>query len=219
MIIAIDGPAGAGKSTIARSVAARLDLLYLDTGAMYRAVAWQALQSGVALDDEENATRVASEARIRFEANGERTFINGVEVTQAIREPQVDEASSSIAVISGVRRALVRQQQQIGTEGGLVAEGRDMTTVVFPNADVKIFLAASAETRACRRWLEQRARGFSVELSDVLAEVQQRDKQDSTRADSPLRIADDATVVDTTESTIEEVIERILEITTTKAGK
>ncbi len=219
MIVAIDGPAGSGKSTVAREVAAALKLMYLNTGAMYRAIAWKAIQRGTDLDDGETLASIAEQSVISFEQNGERTFIDGKDVTEAIREPEVGQASSAIARISGVRRALVKQQQQIGAQGGLVCEGRDMTTVVFPNADVKIFLDASPETRARRRFLELQERGIPASFEDVLAEVRRRDTQDSLREDSPLRVAEDAVVLDTTDLSVGQVIRKVLEMANTCSSR
>jgi cytidylate kinase len=216
--ITIDGPAGAGKSTVAKAIAEALGYTYLDTGAMYRAVAWKGLQEGIPPEDEEAYTRLANEMEIRFATTdkGQRVFVDGVDVTEALRTPEVTRLSSPVSAISGVRRVLVAQQQQMGRCGGVVAEGRDTGTVVFPDAEVKIFLTASEEERARRRWLERVAQGERVTLEEILVQQRQRDQRDSSRADSPLRPADEAVWIDTTHMTREAVIQRILELCRTR---
>lgn len=225
MIIAIDGPSGAGKSTVAKAVAKKLDFSCLDTGAMYRAVAWQALSDGVSLDDEEALGRIACEKNIEFgHADGDpvpkRVFIDGIEVTEAIRTAEIDKAVSPVSAAKPVREALVAQQQRIGRAGNYVVEGRDIGTVVFPEAEVKVFLTASDEERAHRRVRQNVDRGIgSIDYGEVLADLQRRDEHDSTRATSPLKPADDAVHIDSTGSYIEDVIERICEMARNKMNR
>jgi cytidylate kinase len=214
LIVAIDGPAGAGKSTVARGVARRLELLFLDTGAMYRAITWKALKEGVPLDDEEAMTRLARESEIELipGEDGDRVTIDGQDVTDAIRTPEVTRNVSQVAAHAGVREVLVERQRELGQGGGVVAEGRDIGTVVFPQAPVKIFLVASPMERARRRAKDLEAKGHAVNLDELAAEIARRDAYDSNRAVSPLKAADDAVLVDTDPMTPEQVIERILEI-------
>lgn len=214
LTITIDGPAGAGKSTIAKAVAATLGYTYLDTGAMYRAVAWKGLQENIPVEDEDAYTRLAKEMEIRFVTTeeGQRVLVNGEDVTDALRGPEVTRLSSPVSAISGVRRVLVAQQRAIGCCGGVVAEGRDTGTVVFPHAEVKIFLTASEAERARRRWLERVAAGEQIALEEILVQQRLRDQRDSSRTDSPLRPAEDAVLVDSTNMSIEAVVQRVLEL-------
>lgn len=215
MIIAIDGPSGAGKSTVAKAVAKKLGFSCLDTGAMYRAVAWQAQQNGVPLDDNEALGEVARSYDIEFGHNEgdpvpKRVFIGGVEVTDAIRTTEIDKAVSPVSAAPAVREALVDQQRRIGNAGDYVVEGRDIGTVVFPNAEVKVFLTASDEERAHRRVRQNVDRGVgSLDYEEVLADLRRRDTYDSSRATSPLRPAEDAIHIDSTTHYIEDVIEQI----------
>lgn len=212
MIIAIDGPAGAGKSTVSRALAKRLGYTYIDTGAMYRALAWKALQLRLRLDDERALTELAETVTIALQGEPDRlrVFIDGQDVTDAIRTPQVSEASSLIAAIPGVRRALVEQQQRMGQAGGVVLEGRDIGTRVFPHADVKFYLDADLDVRARRRWLEERARGRDLTLAQARREVEARDRRDQERQDSPLRPPDDAILIDSSTLSVEQVVETML---------
>lgn len=215
MIIAIDGPSGAGKSTVAKAVAKKLGFSCLDTGAMYRAVAWQALQNGVSLEDDAALGEVARTYDIEFgHADGDpvpkRVFIGGTEVTDAIRTAEIDRAVSPTSAAPSVRAALVDQQRRIGNAGNYVVEGRDIGTVVFPQAEVKVFLTASDEERAHRRVRQNVDRGVgSISYEEVLADLRRRDECDSNRATSPLRPADDAVHIDSTAHYIEEVIDQI----------
>lgn len=209
--IAIDGPAGAGKSTLARRLAARLGFLYIDTGAMYRAVALWARRLGVDWDDAARLEQLARESRIEL-APGGAVLLNGEDVSEAIRDPDISEGASRVSAIPGVRRALVDKQQQMGREASVVMEGRDIGTVVFPEAEVKIYLDATPEERTRRRLKDLAARGIQAEFGQVLAEIQRRDQRDSTRADSPLRQAPDAVYVDSTSMSEEQVEEALLKI-------
>ncbi len=212
IIVAIDGPAGAGKSTVARRVAARLGFLYIDTGAMYRAVGLWALRAGIELDDMHRLEQLAREARIELDGSGRRVRLNGEDVTEAIRAPEVSEAASRASAAPGVRRALVEMQRRMGAETSVVMEGRDIGSVVFPEAEVKIFLGAAPAVRAGRRGREGREKGRPASGEEVLVEIEARDRRDRGRADSPLLQAPDAVYVDTSELTIEEVEETILRI-------
>lgn len=209
--IAIDGPAGAGKSTLARRLAERLGYLYIDTGAMYRAIALWAKRLGVSWDDAPRLEQLARESRIEL-ASGGRVFLNGEDVSEAIRDPDISEGASRVSAIPGVRRALVAKQQQMGREASVVMEGRDIGTVVFPQAEVKIFLDATPEERARRRLKDLAARGIEADFAAVLAEMKRRDERDSTRADSPLRQAPDAIYVDSTGMSEDEVEQALLKI-------
>ena len=215
MIIAIDGPSGAGKSTVAKAVARKLGFSCLDTGAMYRAVAWQAVQNGVSLDDDAALGEVARSYDIEFvHQSGEPTpsgvLIGGTDVTAAIRTAEIDRAVSPVSAAPSVREALVDQQRRIGNAGDYVVEGRDIGTTVFPQAEVKVFLTASDEERAHRRVRQNVDRGIgSIDYEEVLADLRRRDKVDSSRATSPLRPADDAVMLDSTNHFIEEVIDII----------
>ena len=213
MIIAIDGPAGSGKSTVAKLVAERLGFHYLDTGAMYRAVAVAALDRGLALDDETSVAELARTTPVRFEhdagALASRVLIGELDVTEAIRTPAADSAVTPVSQITAVRTAMVEQQREIGAGHDIVVEGRDIGTVVFPNAELKVFLTASAEERARRRALQQAAVGHEVDPDSVKRAIVARDEADSTRAVSPLAAAPDSIAVDTTGLSIAQVVERI----------
>ena len=215
MIVAIDGPSGAGKSTVAKAVAKELGFSCLDTGAMYRAIAWQALQNGVSLDDEAALGEIARTYEIAFgHVEGDpvpkRVFIGDAEVTDAIRTAEIDRAVSPTSAAPSVRAALLDQQRRIGNAGDYVVEGRDIGTVVFPDAAVKVFLTASDEERAHRRVRQNVDRGIgSIDYDEVLADLRRRDELDSSRATSPLRAADDAVHLDSTGRYIEEVIDEI----------
>ena len=210
LIIAIDGPSGAGKGTISRTLSQELGYRHIDTGAMYRAVGWKARLEGIALDDEEAVAAVASRAELIVE-NG-LVEIDGQDVTRAIRTPEVDKIAASVARLPRVRQVLVDRQRQLGANGGVVMEGRDIGTVVFPDADVKIYLDASAEERARRRANDAAHTGSQAGQAAVAEAIAARDKSDTTRAASPLTLAGDAILIDTTGMPIDAVVERVLEL-------
>ena len=213
IVVAIDGPAGAGKSTIAKLAAEKLGYAYIDTGAMYRSVAWKFLQTGKAFD-EALISDLARTMIIEFkpEASVNRVFVDGTEVTDAIRSSQVTANVSRVAAIGEVRQAMVAQQRRMGESGGVLMDGRDIGTVVFPNAQLKIFLTASVEERALRRYKELVAKGQQVDLAQLQEDIASRDKQDSERAISPLRQAEDALLLDTSDMNIEQVTAKILQL-------
>jgi len=215
-IVAIDGPAGAGKSTVARRLADRLGYTLVDTGALYRAVALAARRAGVAWDDEANVVAVAR----RLEAarslvlvpdaeKGVRVMLERADVSDAIRTPDMGMGASRVSAIAGVRAALLELQRQAGEKGGVVLEGRDIGTVVFPDAEVKFFLTASPEVRAKRRYEELILRGQQVDFAATLAEVKARDENDTNRPIAPLRRADDAVLVDSSERAVDDIVEEM----------
>ncbi len=209
IIVAIDGPAGAGKSTLARRVAQKLGFLYINTGAMYRAIALWALRTDVAMSDMHRLEQLALEADIELDAATGDIRLNGEDITQAIQEPRVASAASKVSAVPGVRRALVRIQRGMAQDGSVVMEGRDIGSVVFPKAQVKIFLDANPEERARRRAVEH---GHEAELHRVVHELSERDRRDRQRAEAPLVQAPDAQLVDTTGLSIDEVEEVILRL-------
>jgi CMP/dCMP kinase len=213
LVVAIDGPAGAGKSTVAARIAARYGLLNLETGAMYRAFALKAIQTDSDLDDREELGRLAERTRIRLlpAALGNRVFLDEVEVTKRIREPDVTAAASRVSVHPGIRQWLVAMQRQLGARNGIVMEGRDIGTTVFPNAQIKIFLDAAAEVRGQRRY-QQNGPGETQHAESVLEQLRERDRRDRTRAESPLQPAPDAVIIDSTHLSLEEVVARVEEI-------
>ena len=213
LVVAIDGPAGAGKSTVAARVAARYGLLNLETGAMYRAFALKAIQTDSDLDDREELGRLAERTRIRLlpASLGNRVFLDEVEVTKRIREPDVTAAASRVSVHPGIRQWLVAMQRQLGARNGIVMEGRDIGTTVFPNAQVKIFLDAAAEVRGQRRY-QQNSPGETQHAESVLEQLRERDRRDRTRAESPLQPAPDAVIIDSTHLSLEEVVTRVEDI-------
>ena len=213
-MIAIDGPAGAGKSTVARKVAEALGYLYIDTGAMYRALTLAVLRAGVPVDDPAAVAAVVAGVRVRLEPSpaGNRVFLDGEDVTAAIRTPEVSAAVSQVAAIPEVRRRLVTLQRQLAGGGGVVMDGRDIGTVVLPHADLKVFLTADLEERARRRYLELKAVGHGLDLEEIRKNLEERDRLDSGRAVSPLRIADDAVIIDTTDRPVERVVAEVLRL-------
>ena len=218
-IVALDGPAGSGKSTVARLVARQAGLQFISSGAMYRAVALLAQRAGVPATDRDALIALAEQLELHFTTDPDsavRAWMDGVEVTDALRQPGVEQIASIIATIPELRARLVRKQQEYGRRGGIIMEGRDIQTVVFPDAEFKIFLTASAEERARRRWKELHARDERLTYAEVLAEVEARDRRDEERAASPLRAAPDAIIVNTDGLTIAQVVERVLCIITQK---
>jgi len=209
-VIAIDGPAGAGKSTIAKALANRLEFTYLDTGAMYRAVALLAIREGA--DDAEEVAGLARGMDLRFDPSpsGQRLIVNGEDFTDLIRTPEIGEAASALSTHSGIRRELVRRQQQMIAAGRMVLEGRDTTTVVCPDARLKVYLTASVGERARRRFQEFAGQPDSPTLLEIEESIASRDHRDSTRKDSPLRVAEEAVVIDSDSMTADEVVEAVL---------
>jgi len=209
LIIAIDGPSGAGKGTVARAVAAELGYRHVDSGAMYRAVGWKALREGVALDDEAAVARVAETP---IEISPSRVAIGGRDVTRDIRTPEIDRAAASVARLPRVRTVLVARLREMAEGGEIVMEGRDIGTVVFPNADVKVYLDAAPEERARRRATDPAHSGGPVAVADVGTLLAERDRSDSTRAASPLYAAADAVLVDTTGKSVDAVVREVMSV-------
>ncbi len=214
LIVAIDGPSGAGKSTLSKALAKSTGYLNIDTGAMYRSVALLAHRRQIDVADEQGLRQLCSAIRINFirEADAERVIVNGEDVSQAIRTPEVSLLTAKVAACPAVREALVRLQRELGEAGGVVLEGRDIGTVVFPQAQVKFFLSATAEERGRRRFDELRAKGIKVDLQQTIAEVEERDAADSEREHAPLKRAADAIDIDSTRLTIDEVLQEMLRI-------
>ncbi|MBS1913161.1 MAG: (d)CMP kinase [Bacteroidetes bacterium] len=222
LIIAIDGPAASGKSTTARLVAERLGYVYIDTGAMYRALTYAALRAGVDPGDQVRMERLADECVIELHLDDERrlrVFLNGRDVSGDIRTPEVTANVSMVSAYAGVRRRLVELQRNIGAGGGIVMDGRDIGTVVFPDADVKIFMVADIRARAERRKAELHTLGNDVTLTGLALQLEERDRLDSTRDVSPLRKADDAVEIDTSSLSIEEQVERVVGLALERAGE
>lgn len=210
LVIAIDGPAGAGKTTIAKRVGRDLGLKFLDTGAMYRCIALAMSRKDLTPGDREAASKIAERAEISFgPGDPQRVLLNGEDVTEAIRAPRIGDFASAVSVHSSVRKILVERQKQYVAEGGVILEGRDTTTVVAPAADVKIFLTASIDVRAERRYLELSAKGLPIDLNELRSQIRERDERDSTRKDSPLTKAPGAEEIDTDSLTIEEVVAKV----------
>ena len=213
LVIAIDGPSASGKSTIAKLLSKKLGYTYLDTGAMYRALAWKALQSNMDVNSEEKMSQLARQSSIKFRQQGVdyRVMLDGEDVSDKIRHPEVSVAASKVSSFLGVRQTLVKIQQQIGSKGGVVAEGRDICTKVFPEADFKFYLDASLAERAHRRYLELTERGIIIPEKKVKEEVERRDRSNSQRTHSPLTKCEDSIYIDTTDLTIDEVLKLILD--------
>jgi len=212
LIIAIDGPAAAGKSTLAKRLARELNYVYVDTGAMYRALAWRVMEEGIDPGDEKELGRILQQMRIRLveHAGQLRVLLNEVDVTEQIRAPEVSQMASKVSTLKVVRDRMVELQRAMGSQGGVVAEGRDIGTVVFPVADVKIYLDASPEERARRRFAELRSQGKQVTLEETLEEMKERDRRDQERAVAPLRKAENALVVDSSRLGAEAVVEQVM---------
>ena len=207
-IITIDGPAGAGKSTVSKELARRLGYTYLDTGAMYRAVAWAARQKGVDAGDEKALSELCNDLKLGFQ--NDRILVNGQDVSSFIRTPEMDGLSSAVSRVAVVREYLTEMQRELGRQGRLVAEGRDMGTVVFPKAAHKFFLSASAGERAKRRKMQMENQGEEVAYEEILAQIEARDLADSTRAIAPLQASPDCIIIDSSDLTVEDVLEKIV---------
>lgn len=222
MIIAIDGPSGAGKSTLGKMLSKKFDLLYLDTGAMYRAVGLAVLSVGISFEDTEKVAEIARNSKIRLVGEPEnlQIFLNDKDITTEIRANEVGQAASIVSTISEVRRILVGHQRSLGenSKNGAVLDGRDIGSVVFPNADVKFFLTAKPEARARRRYEEDLEKGRAVSYEQTFAEIKERDERDVSRKDSPLMIAEDAVVIDTSELDLSEVFAQMLQILQEKSS-
>ena len=224
MIIAIDGPSGAGKSTVSKEVASQLGFSCLDTGAMFRAIAWKALECGIDLSDAQAVGKIAREYQIDFQCmEGEVlpsvVTIGGTEVSREIRTSRIDRSVSAVSAHVPVRSAMLEQQRRIGNAGNYVVEGRDIGTVVFPDAELKIFLTASAHERAIRRLAQNRERGVgSLDFDEVLADIERRDELDSSRDTAPLRAADDAVQLDSTSQTIAQIVDSICDLARKRMG-
>lgn len=212
LIVAIDGPAGAGKSTVAKRLAKELGYTYMDTGAMYRAFAWKVMEEGIDPGDEKELGGILRDISIELVERDGRpgVFLNGIDVTVRIRTPELSQMASRVSTSKIVREKMVELQRVMGSQGGVVAEGRDIGTVVFPQADVKIYLDASSRERARRRFEELRSQGGRVTMEETLAETEERDRRDKGRAVAPLRRAEDAVVIDSTNSGADRVVERIM---------
>ncbi len=211
--IAIDGPAGAGKSSISKAVAKKLGIIYVDTGAMYRACALYAIKNGIPINEENLKDKLDDiKIELKYTDDGQRIFLGGVDVSEEIRKPEVSIGASNIATIPVVRLKLVDMQREIASHNSVIMDGRDIGTYVLPNADVKIYLTASVEERARRRVLEMKEKGMEADFEEVKRDIAYRDKNDSEREFAPLRQAEDAVLLDTTELSFESVIEKVLEL-------
>ncbi|MEK6589166.1 MAG: (d)CMP kinase, partial [Nitrospinota bacterium] len=213
IIIAIDGPAASGKSTIARMLAKKINYKHVDTGAMYRAVALKSIENQIQLTEEDRVSKIADEINIDFMNSNynQKIYVNGEDITLKIRDEKIGNGASIVSAYSGVRNAMLLKQREMGKSGGIVMEGRDIGTVVFPNADLKFFLNASIEERGRRRYIELKEKGEDVQLHEVIEEVKMRDEQDIFRHLSPLKMSDDSIVIDTTGISIDEVVENMLQ--------
>ena len=212
LVIAIDGPSGAGKSTIAKLLASRLGYIYIDSGAMYRAVGWKAKREGIDPADEGKLADLCrrTEVTIKLDDRDPRFYVDGTDVSEEIRTPEMGMMASAVSKSRAVRERLLVFQRELGKNGGVVMDGRDIGTVVFPCAEVKFYLDAAAEERGRRRYLELKAKGMDVDSAQITREIRDRDRQDSMRSLAPLRRADDALLIDSTSLTVDEVLERML---------
>lgn len=212
LVIAIDGPSGAGKSTAARLLAKRLGYIYIDTGAMYRAIGWKAKQEGIDPSDEHKLEDLCarSEVTIKKKISDPKIYVDGIDVSGEIRTPEMGMMASLVSKSPAVRARLLLLQRELGKNGGVVMDGRDIGTVVFPDANIKFYLDASAEERGRRRYLELKAMGIDVDCSRITREIQDRDRQDSGRELAPLKKADDALLIDSTNLSIEEMLDRMM---------
>ena len=211
LTVAIDGPAGSGKSTVTRRIAEQLDCLYLDSGAMYRAITLQSVRRGLSPTDIPRLIQLVQTCQIDFADNGKITLLDGEDVSEAIRTPEISRVVSDISRIPELRKEIVKQQRTIGENSAIITEGRDVTTVVFPNADYKFYLTASVEERARRRFAEHKAKRIDCTLEEIQEEICVRDTKDCSREHSPLRTAEDAIVVNTTDMTINQVVDVVIE--------
>lgn len=214
MIVAIDGPAGTGKGTVAKLISERLDFVYIDTGAMYRCITLKMIRENISSDEEEKIKDLLERTKITFKNldDKQHVYLDGEDVSDLIRKPNVNELVSPVSAIKIIRIKMVELQRKLGEEGNVIMEGRDITTVVFPNAEVKIYLDAKLEIRAERRYKELIARGNDVTYEDTLESIRKRDKNDMEKEMGALKIAEDAVVIDTSNMTIEEVYDKIKEI-------
>jgi len=214
MIIAIDGPAGSGKSTVASKLAKKLNFRYIETGSMYRAVAWQAMKRDIDLRDKEAVTQTAENINMKFipQPGGQRVTVDDADITSALKTENIGRAAAIVAANAGVRKVLTANQRKMGAAGNVVMDGRDIGTVVFPNAETKIFLIADPEERAGRRYREMKPGLPDLTLESVIQQVKQRDYEDENRAISPLKPADDAIEIDTTHLNIDEVVDKIMRL-------
>ena len=214
MIVAIDGPAGTGKGTVAKLISERLDFVYIDTGAMYRCITLKMIRENISLNEEEKIKDLLERTKITFKnlSDKQHVYLDGEDVSDLIRKPNVNELVSPVSAIKIIRIKMVELQRKLGEEGNVIMEGRDITTVVFPNAEVKIYLDAKLEIRADRRYKELVERGNNVTYEDTLESIRKRDKNDMEKEMGALKIAEDAVVIDTSNMTIEEVYDKIKEI-------
>ena len=216
--IAIDGPSAAGKSSIAKIVAKKLDYVYIDTGAMYRCVGYYCLHNNIDLGDEQAVSEVLKDIKITMDSEN-RVYLNDCDVSNEIRQDKVSMSASKVSSYQDVREFLVKQQRQMAKAGGVILDGRDIGTVVLPDAELKIYQSASVETRAMRRYLENRQRGLPADLETIKNDIEQRDYQDMNRKISPLKKADDAIVLDTSDLRIEEVVDEVLKLVKQKESE
>lgn len=217
-IVAIDGPAASGKTTTAKGVAEKLGWVYIDTGAMYRGVAYKIKKEGIDPKDIKKVEDIAKHIRIEFKGRKPRVIVDGEDVTEEIRKPEISKLSSLISSYHGVREEMVKRQRRMGDKKKVICEGRDIGTVVFPYAELKIFMTASLEERARRRKLQLKEQGIDKPIEEVMEEIRKRDHADSTRKHSPLRKAEDAVILDTTDLTIEEQIDKVIEMIKERGG-